>query len=234
MNDIMKVEETSESQKVDMNGHFDSVFLPLPSEPTQENEINFKDDIIKVEKIPNKVFENDLKSEEKVKLENSQDEIVKKEIKDEKFNIENKKLPRNDDGNIKGADLLKSLLSASTATTLTVVDKMITTTEVTDEKLNLKKILYQTDKDKKETSANSLPSNGSDPQIDDDDRRLVIDISDDEKDGIKEKTVNGKSMPLLNVTFEDRNKAMRSFSVGSTENIHLRLSRHFMRSQSSK
>lgn len=123
-----------------------------------------------------------------------------------------------DDANLKGTALLKSLLSASTALSELVDEKMITTTEVTDEKLKLKKILYQSDQDEKDedsTTPNGHSLNVSDGQIDDDDRRLVIDISDDEKDVQKS---NGKSMPSLYASVEDENhrKALRPSTLDTS------------------
>lgn len=62
----------------------------------------------------------------------------------------------------------------ATTTSVPVSEKMITRTEVTDEKSQLRKILYQSDtKDEKKVE------NG-DGHVDDDDRRLVIAISDDD------------------------------------------------------
>lgn len=139
------------------------------------------------------------------------------EIKPEIVKDEKEELSTSDDARLKGTALLKSLLSTSTASSVPLTEKMITTTEVTDEKLNLKKILYQPDKEKKEEkeqlsptlNGNGHPINTSDTQNDDDDRRLVIDISDEEKDGTSEKKTNGKSMPSLNVSPEDLNNSLR-------------------------
>jgi hypothetical protein len=114
---------------------------------------------------------------------------------------------------LKGEALLKSLLTKSIAPTDPVVEKMITTTEVTDETLNLKKILYQPDREKKDDkeqdspTLNGHPANTIDSQIDDDDRRLVIDISDEEKDGFPK--MNGNSMPSLNTSIPDEHFATR-------------------------
>jgi hypothetical protein len=74
--------------------------------------------------------------------------------------------------------LLKQLLSVSAATSttetsLTAIEEMITRTEVTNEQLKLRKIIYQTDNEEKK------PESG-DGHVDEDDRRLVIAISDDE------------------------------------------------------
>lgn len=96
---------------------------------------------------------------------------------------------------LKGTALLKCLLNTSTA----ITEKMITTTEVTDEKLNLKKILYQPDRE------NGQQVNISELQLDDDDRRLVIDIPD-EKESKNDPKTFGKSMPSLNTSMEDENR----------------------------
>lgn len=126
------------------------------------------------------------------------------------------KTSTSDDATLKGTALLKSLLSASTASTVPLDEKMITTTEVTDEKLNLKKILYQPDKnkkDEKESEALTLnglqTSSGSEVQNDDDDRRLVIDISDEEKDVSGNSKTNGKSMPALGSVLGDENSCRK-------------------------
>jgi hypothetical protein len=122
-----------------------------------------------------------------------------------------------DDPILKGTALLKSLLSTSTASLVPVVEKMITTTEVTDETLNLKKILYQPDKEKTEEKETEVPAqNGqqltiSETPIDDDDQRLVIDISDEEKDGTgtSDQKNNGKSMPSLNASRNYENRSLK-------------------------
>lgn len=120
-----------------------------------------------------------------------------------------------DDAILKGTALLKSLLSTSTASLVPVVEKMITTTEVTDETLNLKKILYQPDKEKGEEKESETPAqNGqqisiSELPIDEDDRRLVIDISDEEKDGTSDEKNNEKLIPSLNISREDENRSLR-------------------------
>lgn len=107
-----------------------------------------------------------------------------------------------DDARLTGTALLKSLLSTSTAST--VAPEMITTTEVTDEKLNLRKILYQPDREKKDDKEqNGQLANTSDTLNDDDDR-LVIDISDEEKDANGGLKANGKSMPSLNASAEKK------------------------------
>lgn len=131
---------------------------------------------------------------------------------------------------LKGTALLKSLLSASTASATSVVEKMITTTEVTDETLNLKKILYQPDKEKKDDKElesqgqNGQQANTSDVPVDDDDRRLVIDISDEEKDGVNDNRL--KSMPSLNASMNDENahtrQAMRPSSLDITTSASTR------------
>lgn len=100
----------------------------------------------------------------------------------------------NNEARLKGDALLKSLLSASTA----LSQKMITTTEVTDENLNLRKILYQADKakcDERELDS-SLPSANND----EDETRLVIDIPEEMNN-----KASKKSMPSLE-SFEDENK----------------------------
>lgn len=125
---------------------------------------------------------------------------------------DDKETSTSNDASLKGTALLKSLLSTA-APTVPVVDKMITTTEVTDETLNLKKILYQPDKEKKEDkelespTQNGHQANTSDPQHDDDDRRLVIDISDEERVGADHKS-REKSMPTL-TSMEDGIKRIR-------------------------
>jgi len=100
--------------------------------------------------------------------------------------------------------LLKSLLSNPVASTLIEQQKMITTTEVNDTQLNLKKILYQRDREREKdkdcevsqhTATTAGTAHNEDP---DDDRRLVIDISDEEAtDNKYEKKSKLKSMPLL-------------------------------------
>lgn len=125
---------------------------------------------------------------------------------------------------LKGTALLKSLLSTSTAASASsVVEKMITTTEVTDETLNLKKILYQPDKEKKDDKEleahgqNGQQANTSDTQLDDDDRRLIIDISDEEKDGAIDH--RAKSMPLLSAPMEDENTSSRKTLRSSSHDM---------------
>lgn len=114
--------------------------------------------------------------------------------------LEYSKLPlMNSEARLKGDALLKSLLSASTAFT----QKMITTTEVTDENLKLRKILYQPDKakcDEREFDS-PLPSanNANDSQNDEDDRRLIIDIPEE-----MNHKINKKSMPSLESFGDDR------------------------------
>lgn len=164
----------------------------------------------------------DIKEEEKTEIVDN--------VKDEP--------PSADDACLKGTALLKSLLSTSTASAVLEAEKMITTTEVTDEKLNLKKILYQPDNKRKEEKELESPTlNGQnihtiDTHNDDDDRRLVIDISDDEKDGTDRLKMNGKSMPSLNnMSNEDDNnnarKMMRLTSLETTVSVPLKnLTRH--------
>lgn len=227
MNDTMQVvEETAESQKVCGDQHVDNILLssPVPPEVEQENEIENQ---LRFEK---EFIGDELKFEKFL----TEDAIIKDEkIKDENIKDEDSQSSA-DEATLKETEFLKSLLSASTASTLPVVEKMITTTEVTDEKLNLKKILYQRGtekKDEKELMPNDQPINASDTQIDDDDQRLVIDISDEEKDGTVEKAVNGKSMPILNAASEDVRK---SLSLKATVTVPMRLSRQLQRSQHSK
>lgn len=116
----------------------------------------------------------------------------------------------NSEGRLKGDALLKSLLSASTA----LSQKMITTTEVTDENLNLRKILYQADKAKCDDRDldSSLPSatNPNDLLNDEDETRLVIDIPEE----LNHKA-NRKSMPSLE-SFEDENKNVSKLIRPST------------------
>lgn len=111
---------------------------------------------------------------------------------------------------LKGDALLKSLLSASTALT----QKMITTTEVTDENLNLRKILYQADKAKCDEREFDSPvpnaNSANDSQNDEDERRLVIDIPEE-----MNHRINKKSMPTLE-SFEDENKNMSKMLRPST------------------
>lgn len=134
-----------------------------------------------------------------------------------------------DDARLTGTALLKSLLSTSTASS--VAEKMITTTEVTDEKLNLKKILYQPGREKKDDKEqNGLLANTSDTLNDDDDR-LVIDISDEERDASGEGKTNGKSMPSLNSSKEvEKKKVHRVHCLESKQQI----TRHISRSHESK
>jgi hypothetical protein len=128
---------------------------------------------------------------------------------------------------LKGTALLKSLLSAASIAP-PVPDKMITTTEVTDEKLNLKKILYQPDKEGKEdkTANGTALNTSSDTPNDDDDRRLIIDISDEEKDA----TSGPKSMPSLCTSAEDENSNMRKTTRPNTlETRSFATPRHYFR-----
>lgn len=225
MNDTMQVEEPAESQKLYGDNHVDNILLssPVPPEVEQRHDIESE---IKFERLKNECVGN-----EDAKIKDGDEMIKDEKLKDE--NIKDEDSTSADEASLKGTDFLKSLLSASTVSTLPVVEKMITTTEVTDEKLNLKKILYQPDtekKNEKEQMPNDQPINTSDTQVDDDDRRLVIDISDEEKDGTVEKAVNGKSMPTLNAASEDVRKTVRS----SAANVPMRLSRQLQRSQHSK
>jgi hypothetical protein len=95
-------------------------------------------------------------------------------------------------------NLLKTLLSTSTGSTkaptsveygscmdgTTTFKESMITKEVNDTQLNLKKILYEPDKEVKEKEALVLlvqNNNNIESQQDDEDR-LIIDISDDERD----------------------------------------------------
>lgn len=105
-------------------------------------------------------------------------------------------------------NLLKTLLSTSTPSPPTALlsspiaastESMITK-EVNDTQLNVKKIFYQPDNDTKEKDQELTTQNGQingDTQIIDDDDRLVIDISDDEREEKRMKRTKGKSMPSL-------------------------------------
>lgn len=143
-----------------------------------------------------------------------------------------------DDDHLKGTALLKSLLS--TAPLVAVADKMITTTEVTDETLNLKKILYQHDKEKADDkelespTLNGHQANTSDTQHDDDDRRLVIDISDEERDGTDHRMV-AKSMPTLTEDGISAKRMIRPTTLDTTAFVAMRpLTRHLLRVHESK
>lgn len=127
----------------------------------------------------------------------------------------------NNEARLKGDALLKSLLSASTA----LSQKMITTTEVTDENLNLRKILYQADKakcDEKDFDS-PLPSGNPNDSLNDEDDRLVIDIPDE----INSK-VSKKSMPSLE-SFEDENKNVSKLLRPSTLDTTFASTRPLMR-----
>lgn len=132
-----------------------------------------------------------------------------------------------DDARLTGTALLKSLLSTSTASSVAVAEKMITTTEVTDEKLNLKKILYQPDKEKKDDKEQNGQLNISDPTNDDDDR-LIIDISDEERGTNGEGKTNGR----MSRTREGEKKAHRMAVL--EESPAKQIDRHISRSQESK
>ncbi|KAG5671382.1 hypothetical protein PVAND_001583 [Polypedilum vanderplanki] len=111
--------------------------------------------------------------------------------------------------------------AATTAETSVPVESMITK-EVNDTQLNLTKILYEPEKGEngKEKEQETTVSNGltndnitngigiPDTQVVDDDDRLIIDISDDEKkDGHrKRKKPKQKSMPSLQFDDESENK----------------------------
>ena len=115
---------------------------------------------------------------------------------------------------------------------------MITTTEVTDETLNLKKILYQQDEEEdelKESEESVQQVNTSDIPADEDDQRLIIDISDEEKDGTRErKHIETPVLPLI--SREDENKLLRRMTRPSTLETgppQMRpTTRHHVRSQS--
>lgn len=234
MNDTLQVEETAESQKVECDSLDDNIFLSSPVQPEVEREMTVEDlkleDMKKDEKFRDEVIEDEIfEDENQIKDENIKtDEESKTEISlnDEKVRSENEDAV--DGARPKVTAFLKSLLSASTASIVPVAEKMITTTEVTDEKLNLKKILYQPDKEKKDSSSQLNSTN--DTQVDDDDRRLVIDISDEEKDGGNERAINGKSMPPL----DDVRRSSRAPSLETTNTLTMRFSRQSVRSQSSE
>lgn len=119
--------------------------------------------------------------------------------------LEYSKLPlMHSEARLKGDALLKSLLSASTAFN----PKMITTTEVTDENRKLRKILYQADKSKCDEREFESPfssgNNASDSQVDEDERRLVIDIPDE-----MNHKINRKSMPSLESVEDEREKVSK-------------------------
>lgn len=211
MNDTINVDEETTEQKRSDDGVETKSLSPPPPASEKESETCEK---VEVEEIK----ENDDKSEEVDSTSTS------------------------DDATLKGTALLKSLLSTSTASLVPLVEKMITTTEVTDEKLNLKKILYQPDKEKAEEKEAEVPvQNGqqvhtNEPPIDEDDRRLVIDISDEEKDGTSEEVNNGKSMPSLNISREDENRSLKRTmrpTTLETAPFPLRpMTRHLVRIQS--
>jgi len=124
--------------------------------------------------------------------------------------------------------LLKTLLSTSTAlsssvnaplsTTIstTVPLESMITKEVNDTQLNLKKILYEPEKESpkdkdQESSVQSVSQrNFVDVQMIDDDDRLVIDISDDEIEAQKIKKNKAKSMPILDFGIEGSKNMMTS------------------------
>lgn len=150
--------------------------------------------------------------EEKVELPKSDDSVEALPAPAPPTDLENDKNETStcDDGVLKGTALLKSLLSTSTAST---VAEMIITTEVTDETLNLKKILYQADDDDKEQAQNGQQTNNNENVNDNDDDRLVIDISDEEKDPKKDSRVRSKkSMPSLNTSFEVDSKGVKKMT----------------------
>jgi hypothetical protein len=180
-------------------------------------------------------------SVEKIKVEAQEKEkveIEEVEESDDKNDDTAEKLPSTDDVDLKGTALLKSLLSTSTASIVPVVEKMITTTEVTDETLNLKKILYQPDEEEdeqKEPEESVHQVNTNEAPADEDDRRLIIDISDEEKDGTGERKHIDTPVPLL-ISREEENKVLRRMTRPSTLETgppQMRpITRHHMRSQS--
>lgn len=122
-------------------------------------------------------------------------------------------------------NLLKTLLSTSTALSSSIIAPLSTTKisatvpaesmitkEVNDTQLNLKKILYEPDKEAEKDKDQGLSvqtvshRNTTDVQTVDDDDRLVIDISDDEHDIQKKKKKKAKSMPLLEKEYESNSK----------------------------
>lgn len=146
----------------------------------------------------------------------SSDESDMKKISDELYNfgddllnsdavVQNvlKEQNGNDDGKNTLLKLALSVSSASSAeaskarteaTSVPVSEEMITRTEITDEKSQLRKILYQPDL---EEAKNEKKVENGDSQLDDDDpRRLVIAISDDE--GGETKKTNSNSTAKTN------------------------------------
>lgn len=155
--------------------------------------------------------------EEKVELLKSDDSVEALPAPAPPTELENDKNEKEtstcDDGVLKGTALLKSLLSTSTASS---VAEMIITTEVNDETLNLKKILYQADDDDKEQAQNGQQTNINETGNDDDDR-LVIDISDEEKDPKNDlKVKSQKSMPSLNTSFEFDSNGVKKMTRPTT------------------
>lgn len=149
--------------------------------------------------IPEAADEMILEQEKKLESAEAPSPLVAPPIETEKY--EDKETLTVDNVGLRGTALLKSLLSTSTASSAPPGEvKMITTTEVTDETSNLRKILYQPEKEKKDDKELDPPTlhaqltNANDAR-DDDDRRLVIDISDEEKE-----TKKSKSMPVLNTS----------------------------------
>lgn len=178
------------------------------------------DTIKLVEEIPELEVTDDGIGTKSQSVEKTNDEAQEKveieEIKesDDKSDDTSEKPSSIDDVALKGTALLKSLLSTSTA----AVDKMITTTEVTDETLNLKKILYQPDEEEyklEEPEESVQQINTSDTPADEDDRRLIIDISDEEKDGTGERKHIETPVPPL-ILREDENTILRRMTRPST------------------
>lgn len=211
MNDTIKLGEEMPAREV--NG--DDAQKETLSHATTPVELKNNDDVkdeVKVE-------------EQKISEETIDDDIAKKSLIDD---------------SLKGTALLKSLLSTSTASLVPVVEKMITTTEVTDEKLNLKKILYQPDKEKDDqkeseiSAQHGLQTNTNDMPADEDDRRLVIDISDEEKD-VTGNRKNNENIFLQNSSQLDENRVLRRIRPSNLEMglpLMRPITRHQIRSQS--
>lgn len=210
MNDTIKLGEEMPAREVDGDGA-QKESLSHATTPAELKNNDVKDEV-KVE-------------EQKISEETIDDDIAKKSLIDD---------------SLKGTALLKSLLSTSTASLVPVVEKMITTTEVTDEKLNLKKILYQPDKEKDDqkeseiSAQNGLQTNTNEMPADEDDRRLVIDISDEEKD-VTGNRKNNENIFLQNSSQLDENRVLRRIRPSNLEMslpLMRPITRHQIRSQS--
>ncbi|CRK88203.1 CLUMA_CG001984, isoform A [Clunio marinus] len=154
-------------------------------------------------------------SEKNIQQQSNETEVPA--VLPEKENEKEGKTSTSDEIFLKGAALLKSLLSTPTVT-LPVNEKMITTTEVNDETLSLKKILYQLDKDAKDNhqteigiANEQMTASQNETQNDDDDSRLIIDISDEEKGSGTETKTKGKSMPSLKTSNTTEKKYKKKF-----------------------